>query len=240
MYRQILRSIAAGAFCLVQRGRGQGIGDQRGGEQAAARLLEDRLFGILLEVIGVEQEQKSDRCDREQRRDPAARLLYCMPSVHNPTTATLAEARRVAIARIAAERGIIVIEDDVNPREEGATVSSFAEIYPERSVYISSLSKTVAPGLRIAYLLVPPDCFEGAAAGIRATVFLVAPLMAAIMGLGLGMIQADAKLLGLAGSATLRPALVQPHLVGLTIPIPDKGIEVAIAIQVAQRHGMAI
>ncbi len=137
-----------------------------------------RIFGLTLAPLAIDEGGILPESFEAVSRDPAARLLYCMPSVHNPTTATLNRARREAIARTAAERGIIVIEDDVNPREDGAGLPAFAALYPERSVYISSLSKTVAPGLRVGIIASPPALMPDLLAATQTTNWMAPPLMA--------------------------------------------------------------
>jgi DNA-binding transcriptional MocR family regulator len=95
-----------------------------------------------------------------------------MPSLQNPTTATTPLASREAVAALARRLDFQVIEDDVYGflLPEGAP-PPLATIAPGRTWYVRSLSKSLAPGLRTAYLLAPPGQEERTARLIRATVW---------------------------------------------------------------------
>ncbi|MCK9896434.1 PLP-dependent aminotransferase family protein [Frankia sp. AgB32] len=87
------------------------------------------------------------------------RLLYLVPTFHNPTGRTMTAARRHAVADIAARRGLWIVEDDPygDLRFEG-TPQPWIAADPgaaDRTVLLGSLSKTVAPGLRLGWLRAP-------------------------------------------------------------------------------------
>jgi 2-aminoadipate transaminase len=88
-----------------------------------------------------------------------AAFLYTIPTFQNPTGVTLSEERRHRLAGLAVERGLSVLEDDPYGlvRFEGEPLPSLLELEGgEHVLYSSSFSKTVAPGLRVGYLIVPP------------------------------------------------------------------------------------
>jgi DNA-binding transcriptional MocR family regulator len=91
--------------------------------------------------------------------DPeGATLLYTIPTFQNPMGVTLSEERRRRLAELVRERGLPVLEDDPYGlvRFEGEPLPSLLELEGgDRVVYSSSFSKTVAPGLRVGYLIVP-------------------------------------------------------------------------------------
>ncbi|HEY6150694.1 MAG TPA: PLP-dependent aminotransferase family protein [Gaiellaceae bacterium] len=91
--------------------------------------------------------------------DPeGATLLYTIPTFQNPMGVTLSEARRRRLAELVREHGLPVLEDDPYGlvRFEGGPLPSLFELEGgERALYSSSFSKTVAPGLRVGYLIVP-------------------------------------------------------------------------------------
>lgn len=92
-----------------------------------------------------------------EREGPAA-LLYTIPTFQNPTGATLSEERRHRLAALIRKRGLPVLEDDPYGlvRFEGEPLPSLLELEGGEHVrYSSSFSKTVAPGLRVGYLIVP-------------------------------------------------------------------------------------
>ncbi|MEA2192526.1 MAG: 2-aminoadipate transaminase, partial [Solirubrobacteraceae bacterium] len=89
----------------------------------------------------------------------APKFLYVVPTFQNPTGRTMPAARRARLAQVAAEHGLWIIEDDPygELRYDGAPLAPIAS-HPgaaDRSVTISSLSKVLAPGLRIGWLRAP-------------------------------------------------------------------------------------
>jgi len=87
------------------------------------------------------------------------KFLYCIPNFQNPTGRTLSPGRRGRLAEIAAEHDLWVIEDDPygELRYGGETAPSIAghDLAAERTVAVSSLSKVLAPGLRVGWLRAP-------------------------------------------------------------------------------------
>ena len=91
------------------------------------------------------------------------RLLYCVPTFANPTGACLPLERRLALLQLAAEHDFLIIEDDPYGalRFAGEAVPSLLALAAQvdgaagRVVHLSSLSKVVAPGLRIGWLIAP-------------------------------------------------------------------------------------
>ncbi len=85
-----------------------------------------------------------------------SRLLYVVPTLQNPTTSTMSHKRRETIVAIARKYNITIIEDDIfrllDSRVQPPTLYTLA---PERTFHITSLSKTLAPGLRIGFVVTP-------------------------------------------------------------------------------------
>jgi len=89
----------------------------------------------------------------------APKFLYLVPTFQNPTGRTLPAARRARLAEIAAEHGLWIIEDDPygELRYDGEPLTPIGA-QPgagDRTVTIASLSKVLAPGLRIGWLRAP-------------------------------------------------------------------------------------
>jgi 2-aminoadipate transaminase len=86
-----------------------------------------------------------------------ARFVYLLPNFQNPTGRTMTEERRAAVAKVAAETGLPIIED--NPYGDlwfdAPPAPSLSSRHPEGSVYLGSFSKILAPGLRLGYLVAP-------------------------------------------------------------------------------------
>jgi len=86
-----------------------------------------------------------------------ARFVYLLPNFQNPTGRTMTEERRAAVAQVAIETGLPIIED--NPYGDlwfdAPPAPSLSSRHPDGSVYLGSFSKILAPGLRLGYLVAP-------------------------------------------------------------------------------------
>ncbi|HEX8747053.1 MAG TPA: PLP-dependent aminotransferase family protein [Pyrinomonadaceae bacterium] len=145
------------------------------GMKNLAHLLHLRLQGLDVDEHGIIPEAFERAC-----RSGSARVLYTIPTIHNPLGTVMPEERRREIARIAEEHDISIVEDDVHSfmlERPPLPLSSFA---PERSYYILTTSKSIAGGMRIGYLLAPERMVERLATSLRSTVWMAAPLMAEI------------------------------------------------------------
>ncbi len=112
----------------------------------------------------------------------SAKLLYCLPTLQTPTATTMDAERRAALAGIARKHDLVVIEDDVFgflPPERPPPLACFA---PERTIYVTSVSKSLAPGLRVGYLLAPPARGHALRSAVSLSSWMPPPLMAEIAG----------------------------------------------------------
>jgi 2-aminoadipate transaminase len=99
-----------------------------------------------------------DELDHALQGPPVA-FLYTIPTFQNPTGSTLNEDRRRRLTEIVEGRGLQVLEDDPYSlvRFDGEPLPSVFELTGGEGVmYSSSFSKTIAPGLRVGYAIVPP------------------------------------------------------------------------------------
>jgi DNA-binding transcriptional MocR family regulator len=93
------------------------------------------------------------------------KLLYTVPTFANPTGATLTRERRLALLRLAVQYRFVIVEDDPygDLRFAGDAVPSMlalsSEVQGSRDwiVHFSSLSKVVAPGLRVGWTIAPAE-----------------------------------------------------------------------------------
>jgi GntR family transcriptional regulator / MocR family aminotransferase len=90
--------------------------------------------------------------------------IYVTPSHQYPMGTVLSAARRVQLLTYAQGRGSYIIEDDYDSeyRYAGPPLSTFQGMCPDRVVYIGTFSKTLCPGLRIGYLVLPPGLIYSA------------------------------------------------------------------------------
>jgi 2-aminoadipate transaminase len=90
-----------------------------------------------------------------------ARFVYLLPNFQNPTGRTMTEERRAAVAQVALEAGLPIIED--NPYGDlwfdAPPAPSLSSRHPDGSVYLGSFSKILAPGLRLGYLVAPKTLY---------------------------------------------------------------------------------
>ncbi len=94
------------------------------------------------------------------------RALYVQPTLHNPLGTTMPARRREELADVVARLDLPVIEDGIYTflRDD---VRPFAAYAPERTVFVDSLSKRVAPGLTAGFLVAPPAWTPRLASSVR-------------------------------------------------------------------------
>ena len=90
---------------------------------------------------------------------PTPKILYVMPNYHNPGGVTMPIERRQKLAALAIKYNFYILEDDayaeLNFTEE--TLPAIYSFAPERVIYMSTFSKTIAPGIRIGWLIVDAE-----------------------------------------------------------------------------------
>ncbi|WP_129141820.1 PLP-dependent aminotransferase family protein [Modicisalibacter coralii] len=91
----------------------------------------------------------------DARLTEKARFLYAIPDFQNPTGRRLPMARREALARIALERDLPIVEDDPYGEldYQGNRLPSLFSLAPQRVIHLGSFSKVLAPGLRLGYVI---------------------------------------------------------------------------------------
>ena len=87
----------------------------------------------------------------------AVKFIYLVPTFQNPTGRTLSMGRRRAIARLIEKYDTLLVEDDPYSalRYRGETLPAIKTLAPEHVIYVSTLSKVFAPGLRIGFCAAP-------------------------------------------------------------------------------------
>jgi DNA-binding transcriptional MocR family regulator len=113
--------------------------------------------------------------DTACRRD-AIRGVYLMPGVHNPTTVTMPAARRDALAAVATAHDLIIIEDDAYDLTHPGDETPVGCRDRERSVYVAGMSKALAAGLRVAFIVAPRHWLRPLADAVLNTVWMTPPL----------------------------------------------------------------
>ena len=179
------------------------------GLKSVAGLLHLKLAGLAMDAHGLRPDAFEDAC-----RESHPRALYVIPTLHNPTTAVMPLERRQEIAAVGERYGVAIVEDDVHGLLPETRPVPIAGLAPERTYYLTSTSKTLAPGLRIAYVLSPAPMVSRLTDGLRATTWAVAPLTAAVASSWILAGTADAILSERRREARARQALAREVLEG--------------------------
>ena len=91
-------------------------------------------------------------------RAQSVKFIYLVPTFQNPTGRTISLERRQAIAKLLQQYNVLLVEDDPyrDLRYQGEALPPIKSFAPNHVVYVSTLSKTFAPGLRIGFCVAPP------------------------------------------------------------------------------------
>ncbi len=133
------------------------------GLKAAASQLGLKVIGLPMDDEGIDPEAFANHCKLNHLR-----ALYCCPSIQNPTNASMGLQRRKQLVDIARQNDVWIIEDEIPANYVDHIEHSFLNLYPEGCFHINSHSKTVAPGLRVGYLVSPTGLTDSVTASIRA------------------------------------------------------------------------
>lgn len=114
-----------------------------------------KLFGIHLVPIRQENGEISRSGLLAACKNDGIKGLYIMPDFQNPTNHTMTLPCRRMVAETAREFGLMVIEDGISSLLAAKPLPPVSALAPEQCIFLLSLSKTVLPALRLAYLHVP-------------------------------------------------------------------------------------
>ncbi|BDB70237.1 GntR family transcriptional regulator [Comamonas thiooxydans] len=146
------------------------------GLRTAATQFGRRIVAVEADQHGMVPEMLEQACHQHQ---PG--LLYLNPTLQNPTAITIPERRRKELANIAKRCNVRIVEDDPYWLLADAPPPPIATFAPEQVSYISTLSKCLTPGLRVAFVLIrDPHERERFLVALRSFALMVAPLTAAL------------------------------------------------------------
>jgi DNA-binding transcriptional MocR family regulator len=108
---------------------------------------------------------------------PNPAFFYVIPTFQNPTGTTLTAERREKLADLSWRRNLPIVEDDPYSlvRFEGEPLPALFDYTSRRSIYMSSFSKTVAPGLRVGFMILPERLADSL--GTAATDTYITPVL---------------------------------------------------------------
>lgn len=108
-----------------------------------------------------------DPAEMERKLKDGARpkFAYLIPDFQNPSGTVMSEAKRRAVVDLAEKYGFYIFEDSPyrSLRYSGTALPSLYELNPARVCQMSSFSKTIAPGLRVGYMVLPTELVRGLA-----------------------------------------------------------------------------
>jgi DNA-binding transcriptional MocR family regulator len=201
--------------------------------------------GIPLDAAGVIPAALEAAC-----RQYAPKAVYLIPTMHNPTTATMPKSRRQDIAEIIRSNDLVLLEDDAYGALAPDAVP-LASLIPERTYFAASVSKCMAPGLRVSFLLTP-DGGSAARVGnaLRAAVQMPVSLTVALVARWLRDGTADAIVAAIRDEAAARQKIAAQALAGhvfsahpdghhIWLPLPRHWSRTEFAAHV-QRQGLVV
>ncbi len=134
--------------------------------------------GLRLRPVAIDREGLLPDALAVACRAERARVLYTIPTLHNPTSAVLGRRRRRAVADIARRHDLVVLEDAVYSPLAEDPPPPIGRSAPERSFLFTSFSKLLAPGLRVGLLQTPSAWASRLRSALWATQGLGAGLLA--------------------------------------------------------------
>ena len=137
------------------------------GAIAAFRNAQCRLVGVRQEADGIDVEELDVVCLRERAAGSRVNLLYLVPNFQNPAGILLSRAKRARLLEWAERRNVLIVEDDPYGDLYFEDVACADDTRPlkaddrdGRVIYLSTFSKTLAPGFRVAWVAAPATIVE--------------------------------------------------------------------------------
>jgi 2-aminoadipate transaminase len=137
------------------------------GAIAAFKNVQADVVGVRQETDGIDIDDLDRVWQRERAAGKAVKLLYLVPNFQNPTGVLMSLEKRRQVVAWAERRDVLVIEDDPYGSlyfEDAATAADTRPMRADdpagRVIYLSTFSKTLAPGLRVGWMVAPPSLIE--------------------------------------------------------------------------------
>ena len=146
------------------------------GFKALAALYHLELAAIPCRPEGPDLQALQTLC--QQRR---VRAVYTMPTLHNPLGWVLNTGQRQALADLARQHDLLIIEDAAYARLVSRPPPPVVSYAPERTVYVTGFSKNIATGLRVGVVISPPRYRPEIERAIRATTWNTPTLISSLI-----------------------------------------------------------
>ncbi|MBA9028391.1 aminotransferase-like domain-containing protein [Peribacillus huizhouensis] len=136
------------------------------------------MLGIQLVPIRSETDEMSPEALLYACKNDNIKGLYILPDYQNPMTYTMSVETRKAIAEIAIKYNLFIIENGMFHSIQDKVLPPVAAYAPGHTIYVASLSKSMAPGLRLAYVAVPYNFLDTTRKALYNLNISVSPLFA--------------------------------------------------------------
>jgi DNA-binding transcriptional MocR family regulator len=167
-----------------------------------------KLIGLPMDAEGIDVDALADACKKEKPK-----ALYLNPTLQNPTTLTISDARRRDIAAAARRFKLPIVEDDAYGFIPSHGHAPFASIAPDLTWHVAGLAKCIGAGLRAAYVVVPDTRSTWPfAAALRAATVMASPFTVALVTRWIEDGTADTLLRFIRSETTARQKLVSEIL----------------------------
>lgn len=126
----------------------------------AFRSYEANLVGVPLDKEGMQVDLLEEKIKELIKQDMVVKFIYTIPTFQNPAGTVLPESRRKKLLDIAHEYNLVIIEDDPygKLRYDIPAIKPIKAFDDEgRVIYMSTFSKILAPGFRLAWIIAPED-----------------------------------------------------------------------------------
>ncbi|MFC4950440.1 PLP-dependent aminotransferase family protein [Pseudonocardia sp. GCM10023141] len=142
------------------------IGGRLGVEAMTYPVVQGVAARLGVELVPIPMDADGLRPDALAAAGPL-RAVYLQPTLHNPLGVTMPVQRRAALARVLTDLDLPVIEDTIYAFLRADAPAPLAALVPERTIVVDSLSKRVAPGLTVGFVVPPLAMVERMAAALR-------------------------------------------------------------------------
>lgn len=131
-----------------------------------------RLVGVPMDEAGLRTDRLEQLCQRT-----SVKFVLCSPTAHNPTTITMSAERRLQLAALARKHNFLLIENDILGMMPLEQLPALRELAPHETIYVTGLSKVVAAGLRVGFIVASTSLLHPLMSGVRSTTWMPQPLM---------------------------------------------------------------
>jgi len=145
------------------------------GLKVAAGMMDRSIEGIAMDSHGLIPEAVEAALQSGR-----GRVVYCMPTIQNPTVAIMPLERRRALIEIIRRYDATLVEDGIYAFLADAPPPPLVTLAPDRCVYLGGLSKSVAPALRIGFAVAPEHLVNRINAHVSASTMMVPTLQGEI------------------------------------------------------------